>query len=144
MTEDPSTQFLLSFQNQGPNDHLYEGGGTGAGGAQRASGTPSFNDEQDEQSSATGDGTTSPPDMESSLHLSAPTAISEMCRLLKKRKTFSAESEADLDKFAQVSTFSPSSLLSKCSIMVADTLGRMPLDPYLCSCSRSTGPCQEV
>lgn len=144
MSDDPSTQFLLSFQNCGPNDHLYDGGTGAGGGAQHASGTPPFNDEQDEQSSATGDDTTSPLDTESPLHLGAPTAISEMCRLLKKRKTFSAESEADLDKFAQVSTFSPLSLLSECSTLVADTLGRVPFDPYLCSYSRSTGPCQEV
>lgn len=133
--DDPATLFLRTFRASGPNDHLYSEGGIAG------SGTHSSGDEQDEQQaengSTNGGGTTPPLSQELSLsHGPSNTTIPEICRLLKRHKTFSPASEADLDKFSQVSTFHlTSSLLSTCSTLVADILARRPLDPHLRWCS---------
>lgn len=122
---DPSAQLLLNFltPDSGPNDHLHEAGGIVGGDAEHGSGTPLSDDEQDleEHAFSGADGATPPLNMVLS-QAGPTTAIPEVIRQLKRRKKFSSESEADLDKYAQVRTFDACSLQLLCSILLTDTL----------------------
>ena len=87
--------------DSGPNDHPSSQTDTGEAGG--IAGIGDFDGDNDDE----GDNYSTAPDLEMSMQLSSNRMVlssifKEVFRQLKRRKTFTAESEADLDVFASV------------------------------------------